>query len=387
MPYQSLSDLLDAKAMQQAQIGAMGQESQLRNLQMQTAMDDRAQKSRLRDLFQQLPEGSDPSSMIPLLMRQGPEGMALAGQLHTMYAKDNKPMVVGRSLMKPDGTIVGTDSTWADEQKAGREAKMAELQIRMQDNATSRADRLAMQREMAQMRFDQMKESNNIRRDALIQGGKPPSGYRSTQDGNLEAIPGGPADLKAQAIAGNKAAGASDVDLALSTLRDAYNRLDEGGGITSTNKNPVSNAGAYLSSSVAGQVVGKMLGTNNQSARNDIAMTRPALLAALMKATGMSAKQMDSNAELKLWLATATDPTLDVESNRRALDKIEKKYIPSGSQPTQPQPSATQAQPNAQPQTAASLPNPAQLPNGAIVTDSVSGQKMMVNNGKYQPTR
>jgi hypothetical protein len=46
-----------------------------------------------------------------------------------------------------------------------------------------------------------------------------------------------------------------------------------------------------------------------------------------MKATGMSAKQMDSNAELKLWLATATDPTLDVESNRKALDNIEKKYI------------------------------------------------------------
>jgi hypothetical protein len=41
-----------------------------------------------------------------------------------------------------------------------------------------------------------------------------------------------------------------------------------------------------------------------------------------MKATGMSAKQMDSNAELKLYLATATDPTLDVATNKRALDMI-----------------------------------------------------------------
>ena len=36
---------------------------------------------------------------------------------------------------------------------------------------------------------------------------------------------------------------------------------------------------------------------------------------------------MDSNVELKLWLSTATDPTLDVQSNRRALDKIEMKYL------------------------------------------------------------
>jgi hypothetical protein len=50
------------------------------------------------------------------------------------------------------------------------------------------------------------------------------------------------------------------------------------------------------------------------------------LLQAIMKATGMSAKQMDSNVELKLYLATATDPTLDVAANRRALDKIEELF-------------------------------------------------------------
>jgi hypothetical protein len=170
----------------------------------------------------------------------------------------------------------------------------------------------------------------------LGQGGKAPAGYRYLPDGSMEAIPGGPADVKAQALAGNKAAGAADVDSAIATLRDAYGRLEAGGGITSTNKGAIGNTAAALSSSGLGQVVGKTLGTANQSARNDIAMTRPALLAALMKATGMSAKQMDSNAELKLWMATATDPTLDVESNRRALDAIERKYIGGGqSAPTQ----------------------------------------------------
>ena len=161
---------------------------------------------------------------------------------------------------------------------------------------------------------------------------KAPAGFRWTANGDLERIPGGPADLKANADLEKKAAGAGDVDIALGSLRDAYNRLESGGGITSTKNSALGNITASASSSALGQVAGRALGTNNQSARNDIAMARPALLAALMKATGMNAKQMDSNAELKLWLSTATDPTLDVEANRRALDNIERKYL-SGAAP------------------------------------------------------
>lgn len=166
-----------------------------------------------------------------------------------------------------------------------------------------------------------------LQRDQIEQGGKAPVGYRYKPDGSMEAIPGGPADLKTQAAAQLRANGATDVDVAIGTLRDAYDRLEKGGGITSTKNGALGNAAAWASSSSIGQGVGKALGTDNQSARNDISMARPALLAAMMKATGMSAKQMDSNAELKLWLSTATDPTLDIESNRRALANIERKYL------------------------------------------------------------
>lgn len=176
-------------------------------------------------------------------------------------------------------------------------------------------------------------QQQKIKHD-LSNAGRAPVGYRYTPGGNMEVIPGGPADLKAQALDANKAAGAADVDLAVGTLRDAYDRLDQGGGITNTNKGTLDNIVAGASSSAPGQMVGKMLGTKNQSARNEIEMTRPALLAALMKATGMSAKQMDSNAELKLWMRTATDPTLDIQSNRAALSKIEQKYL-RGAQPQQ----------------------------------------------------
>ena len=165
-------------------------------------------------------------------------------------------------------------------------------------------------------------------RDALTQGSKPPAGYRYKPDGNLEMIPGGPADGKQQ----QRLEGGGTVDSIVLGLRDLYNKLDEKGGITSTTSNPLSNLGAGIGSSGAGQFAGRMFGTENQSLRNGVAQTRPLLLQAIMKATGMSAKQMDSNTELKLYLSTATDPTLDVQTNKRALDMIEKLYG-SGSKP------------------------------------------------------
>lgn len=147
-----------------------------------------------------------------------------------------------------------------------------------------------------------------------------PMGYRMKSDGTLEAIPGGPADMKVQ----TKLAGANDVDLAITSLRDKYNKLNDLNAITNTEKSWLSNLGARASSSDIGQGISNALGTQAASARNSIAMERPKLLAAIQKATGMSAKQIDSNAELKLWLNAATDPTKDYASNMEALDNIEK---------------------------------------------------------------
>lgn len=169
-----------------------------------------------------------------------------------------------------------------------------------------------------------------------------PVGYRYTDNGDLEAIPGGPADAKTRALDEKTMSGMDDLDVTMATLRDAYNRLESGGGITSTEKSSVENIGATIASSGPGQFIGGMVGTDNQSARNEIEMARPGLLAAIMKATGMSAKQLDSNAELKLWLSTATDPKKDIQANRKALDNIERKYIKRGWQreKTMPSPSS-----------------------------------------------
>lgn len=218
--------------------------------------------------------------------------------------------------------------------ESAREKGIADRQARL-DGITMQLASREMEGEANRALRERLEaQSNDLRRELRAAGqgagSKPPVGYRFTADGSLEAIPGGPADAKAQALAQRQADGANDVDVALGTLRDAYSRLEEGGGITSTNKSSGANAAASIASSGVGQAAGRLFGTKNQSARNDIAMSRPGLLAAVMKATGMSAKQMDSNAELKLWLSTATDPTLDVESNRKALDNIERKYMRPG---------------------------------------------------------
>ena len=154
------------------------------------------------------------------------------------------------------------------------------------------------------------------------QFGKPQAGYRWKEDGSLEFIPGGPADQKAQAQKG----GEGTVGGVVAGLRDAYGQLEKGGGIVNDDKGAISNLMARGGSTGIGQAVGGALGTKNQTLRQDINMTRPLLLQAIMKATGMSAKQMDSNAELKLYLSTATDPTMGIQANMKALDRIESMY-------------------------------------------------------------
>lgn len=148
-----------------------------------------------------------------------------------------------------------------------------------------------------------------------------PMGYRMKPDGTLEAIPGGPADIKAQTAN----VGRETVDTLVSDLKDNYAVLKGSGGITEKGAG-LSNAPAYVASSPVGQLAGKVFGTENQSARNTINSARTLLMQAIKKATGMSAQELNSNFELQQYLKTATDPSLDYESNMEALDRIQKLY-------------------------------------------------------------
>lgn len=121
-------------------------------------------------------------------------------------------------------------------------------------------------------------------------------------------------------------AGRATVSELVGTLRGYYDALAEAGDIADPSQGAVANTLARVQSSAVGQAVGSALGTKSQSQRESIEMTRPLLLNAIRSATGMSARQMDSNRELQLYLAAATDPTKGYSANIRALEMLDKLY-------------------------------------------------------------
>jgi hypothetical protein len=223
-------------------------------------------------------------------------------------------------------------TTSAQARQDAREQRAQELQLRLQDAQASRQEQALARKELAQMQIDartdlaRMQAGNQMAIAQLTKAAsnqaKVSPGYRELPDGSWEAIKGGPADQKAL----QQGAGRETVDSVVAGLRTAYDSLDAGGGITSTKQSGPANIGRWASQSAIGQAIGGAVGSENQKQRDSIAQARPLLLQAIMKATGMSAKQMDSNAELKLYLATATDPTKSLEANREALDRIEQLY-------------------------------------------------------------
>lgn len=125
---------------------------------------------------------------------------------------------------------------------------------------------------------------------------------------------------------GGNPAAAAQVSGTVEELRDIYNALDEGAGITAAGHDPVSSAVRWVRSSAAGRMAGSVLGTRNESLRQQAEGARQLLILAIKNATGMSARQMDSNVELQAMLRAATDPALTYEANMAALDRLDALY-------------------------------------------------------------
>jgi hypothetical protein len=152
----------------------------------------------------------------------------------------------------------------------------------------------------------------------LLSQGRIPVGFAMKPDGTLEPILGGPADIKRQ----QQVSATEDFDVQISDLRDKYKQLDQMGGIINPDKGLVNNIMAGAGSSGIGQIVSGKIGTQAQSLRNEIIQKRPLLLQSIKQSTGMSAKQMDSNKEMEMYLKAATDPNIDIKANLAALDNM-----------------------------------------------------------------
>ncbi len=113
----------------------------------------------------------------------------------------------------------------------------------------------------------------------------------------------------------------------IAMMANALTQLKNRGAAVSTDqKGLTQNLPNYLASTGIGQEVGKAFGTEEQSLRNNIITQKPAIMGAIMQATGMSAKQMDSNRELQFYLNTMGDPTMDVQASLAALQVLNDTY-------------------------------------------------------------
>jgi hypothetical protein len=219
---------------------------------------------------------------------------------------------------------VGNLAVKGAELQAGREARLAERQMALE--AENKRDR-----ERAQDRLDQIKFAASMRP-------APPERIINLLGPNGESIatpisqvsPGSalwsPAGAKHAQEVTSKEGGRKALSETLDVLAGEYNRLNKNMGIPSSENKWGSNLGASIGASAPGQWASRMFGTKNAEARDVISQTRPLLLADIKKATGMTASEMNSNAELQMWLSVATDPTKGYEANMVALKNLENKF-------------------------------------------------------------
>ena len=179
--------------------------------------------------------------------------------------------------------------------------------------------------ENAQNRQDMFEQNMLLRKQSLDLQAQNQAAMQGLQQQSLN-LRRDLAQNKIDAAEATKTKGSEQLDMQVSSLRDKYRQLQEGGGIVDINKPWTENIQARLGSTGIGQSVSGAVGSKNQSIRNSIAQQRPLLLQAIKNATGMSAKQMDSNAELQMYLRSATDPTLDIQANMDALDNLQRLF-------------------------------------------------------------
>jgi len=148
--------------------------------------------------------------------------------------------------------------------------------------------------------------------------------YRGGGVGSLGVIGLAGKTPAATAAATKKEEGQQQASDILDTLETAYTELDRRKAITSERRSAGSNILAYVAGTGAGQIAGRVVGTEAQTQRDIIQSSRNQLLNAVKNATGMSAQQLNSNVEFRSWLEALSDPTRSIEANRTILENMRK---------------------------------------------------------------
>lgn len=243
------------------------------------------------------------SSQFPQLQQFGMTGMAKIPEMEAAQAERQE----NRDFRR-------------EEAQAARDARMEQIRMQQEMRQQQLQDQNENRRQMIQLQASLRPERNVT---VMGPNGEAITMPQSQAQGMQTYNPQAAAQLQKSKTKNEAREQLSGV---VQQLNNSYNALEKGGGITSTNQGALGNIGARIGSSGVGQVFGGALGTENQRQRQEIEQTRPLLLNLIKEATGMSAQQMNSNAEMQLYLQAATDPTLTVEANRSALANLDKMF-------------------------------------------------------------
>lgn len=224
-----------------------------------------------------------------------------------------------------------TQAFRSQEAQLQRQQRQQDLLMQLEDRRVGREQQEQARRELAKMNIDARRDLAGIaaanRPEKMIsimgEDGVPVLVPQSQAQGST---PYSPAMAKQLKLKETTAKAKNEVNQIVDQLGSAYNTLKQEGGITSADSGLLGNLGAMASTTTAGQLVGRVKGSPSAQARDTIAQTRPLLLNAIKNATGMSAQQMNSNAEMQLYLRAATDPSLGYEANAKALENLDKLY-------------------------------------------------------------
>lgn len=110
----------------------------------------------------------------------------------------------------------------------------------------------------------------------------------------------------------------------LNELRQIYADLNKMGAMVTPGQSSGANIAARVRASGAGQLVEGAIGTEAQTLRDRVNSIRPSLMQSIAKATGMTGKQLDSNADVKLFMQTVTNPASSFEANIKAIEGLER---------------------------------------------------------------
>lgn len=148
--------------------------------------------------------------------------------------------------------------------------------------------------------------------------------------GSRERIAGADRESRERIAAGRSGAGGANAAMAetargnLNELRTIYRQLNEMGAMVSPGRSTGGNVTARLRASAVGQTLEGAVGTQAQTLRDRVASIRPGLMQSIARATGMTARQLDSNADVRLFMQTVTNPASSYEANLAAIAGLER---------------------------------------------------------------